>query len=70
MAHIIGLRPLMILTACIMSTQATAMCLALATASKTAAGSGVRLLVSLKSEVQVEPGSGDGSVDNPWKLMQ
>ena len=28
----------------------------------------MRLLVSLQSGVQVEPGSGDGSVDNPWKL--
>ena len=28
----------------------------------------MRLLVSLQSGVQVEPGSGDGSVDDPWIL--
>ena len=31
---------------------------------------GIRVLVYLKSGVKVEPGSGDGSIGNPWKLMQ
>ena len=65
MAHYTGLRPLIALAACIMSSQATAVC-----TTTTSTGIGVRLLVSLQSGVHVEPGSGDGSVDNPWKLTQ
>ncbi len=33
-------------------------------------GFGVRVLVSLKSDVQLKEGSGDGSVSNPWKIAQ
>ena len=33
-------------------------------------GYGVRMLVSLKSNVKIEKDTGDGSVSNPWKLSQ
>ena len=33
-------------------------------------GFGVRVLVSLKSDILLESGTGDGSVSNPWKLVQ
>ena len=33
-------------------------------------GFGVRVLVSLKSDVQLKQGAGDGSVSNPWEIAQ
>ena len=31
---------------------------------------GIRILITLKSDVLLQPDAGDGSVDNPWKLSQ
>ena len=64
MAHFTGLRLRIALTTCIMSTRAAAMCAATA-----ATGTGVRVLVSLKSDVLLGSGSGDGSVGNKWKIV-